>query len=543
MKVLIAQINPIIGDLKGNTQKIIESIQQGKEQKVDLVVFPEMVLTGYPPKDFLLLPHFLEAVEKHLQKIIQATKEIAALVGLPRRSCHLSQQVLYNSAAFIENCLLNSYIDKILLPTYDVFDEKRYFEPGEKVKTFVFKGEKIAVTLCEDIWKQNSFLNSCYYLRDPVAEFQSEQPTLLINLSASPYSINKFEKRLNVCLKTAQTLQCPVILCNQVGAHDSLIFDGGSLWVQPNGLVQKALSFKTQNLFLDLSQVPFKEKNQIHHLSDLYDALSLGLKDYFKKLNFKKACLGLSGGIDSAVVACLAAEVLGAENVWAISMPSRYSAFESLRDATQLAKNLGIHHQEISIEQVFASYLSLLDPVFKNHPSDVTEENLQSRIRGMILMAFSNKFGYLLLNTANKSELAMGYCTLYGDMCGALSVLGDLTKSRVYALAQWMNREKEVIPLYTLQREPSAELRLNQKDSDSLPDYNVIDHVIQAYLEELCSPEQIAFQFNYPLNLVNELIKRLHQNEFKRYQAPPCLRVSEKDFSVGRRFPLVQQWI
>jgi NAD+ synthase (glutamine-hydrolysing) len=543
MKILAAQINPIIGDLKGNTQKIIAAIQRGKTQQVDVVLFPEMVLCGYPPEDFLLLPHFLDAIQAHLQEIIEATTGIAAIVGLPRYASHSTQAILYNSAAILENGKLVDYADKILLPTYDVFDERRYFEPGEEVKVWSFKGGKIAVTICEDIWQHSGILQTTYYQRDPVLELKKKNPTLLLNLSASPYSLDKFETRLNVCKRASQTLGCPLILCNQVGGNDSLIFDGCSLWVQSDQLMQQAQSFKTDDLLVDLSQIQAAPLIKRDAIADLYQALVLGIHDYFKKLNFTQACLGLSGGIDSAVVACLAAAALGPQNVWGIGMPSRYSASESQRDALQIAKNLGMHYQEIPIENPFESYLSLLEPVFKDRSNDITEENLQSRIRGMLLMALSNKFGYLVLSTGNKSEWAMGYSTLYGDMCGGLSVLGDITKQQVYALAQWINRTQEIIPWYTIERPPSAELRPNQKDSDSLPDYAIIDQVLKAYIEEHQSPEQIATKLDYSLSFVQNLIRRIHQNEFKRRQAPLSLRVSEKSFSIGRRFPIVQQWI
>jgi len=538
MHILAAQINPIIGDLKGNTQKIIQAIQRGRTQQADLVLLPEMALSGYPPEDFISLPHFLKSIQVHLEEIISATSGIAVIVGLPRQS----QKILYNSAAFISNGQLIEYIDKILLPTYDVFDERRYFEAGDKVCVHPFKGERIAITICEDLWQHSGLLQSTYYQRDPVLELKKENPTVLLNLSASPYSVSKFDKRAAVCIQAAKTLKCPVILCNQVGGNDSLIFDGYSVHVDSKGIIQQAKGFVEDDLLVSLHEKSVHLTIKRDPIQDLYQALVMGIRDYFEKLGFKKACLGLSGGIDSAVVACLAAEALGPENVWALYLPSRYSAPESERDAQRLAQNLNIKFQILSIEAPFESYLSLLAPIFEDKAVDITEENLQSRIRGMLLMALSNKFGYLVLSTGNKSELAMGYSTLYGDLCGALAVLGDLTKQQVYALAHWINRDKERIPWYTIQRAPSAELRLNQKDSDSLPEYKVIDQVVQAYVEEHHSPEHIAKKFDYPLELVQELIKKIHQNEFKRRQAPPALRVSEKAFSVGRRFPIVQRW-
>jgi NAD+ synthase (glutamine-hydrolysing) len=543
MRILAAQINPAIGDLTGNTKRIIQSIERGRNEGADLVVFPEMALSGYPPEDFILLPHFMEAVAKKLEEIVHHSKGIAVIVGLPRYNPHKLEKTLYNSAAFIQDEKLIDFVDKILLPTYDVFDERRYFEPGEQAKIWTLGNQKIAVTICEDLWQHSGFLQSTYYRRNPVLEVEEHKPTCLINISASPYSINKFSTRLNVCLSAARSLQCPVILCNQVGGNDSLIFDGYSLYVNQEGLLQCAKGFEEDEMMIDLEKSQQLMKMERNATQDLYRALTLGVRDYFRKSGFQKACLGLSGGIDSAVVACIAAEALGPKNVLAISMPSRYSSSESSRDAVLLVQQLGIEYRDISIEAPFESYLKILAPAFEGHPADVTEENLQARIRGMLLMSFSNKFGYLVLSTGNKSELALGYSTLYGDMCGGIAVIGDVTKKQVYDLARWINRHQEIIPKYTIDRAPSAELRPDQKDSDSLPDYELIDQVLQAYVEEHRSPEWIAEHFNYPLPVVQSLIKRIHLNEYKRRQAPPALRISEKSFSIGRRFPIVQRWV
>ena len=471
MQILAAQINPTIGDLKGNAERIIRAINRGRSQGVDLVLFPELALSGYPPEDFLLLPHFIEAVNKSLEGIIQATKGIAAIVGLPRYNPRRVEKVLYNSAAIIHNQKLIGFADKILLPTYDVFDERRYFEPGVDIAAWEFMGHKIGVTICEDLWQQSGFLQATSYRRNPVQELKEEKVSLVLNLSASPYSLVKFSTRLKVFSSAARSLDCPVILCNQVGANDSLIFDGYSFCMNSQGLLQCAKGFEEDDLLIDTAEMKTPLHFEQNPLSDLYQALVLGVHDYFKKLGFQKACLGLSGGIDSAVVACIAAEALGPNQVLALSMPSRYSAAESSRDAALLARRLGIEYRELPIEAPFESYLSLLAPAFSGKEPDVTEENIQARIRGMLLMAFSNKFGYLVLSTGNKSELAMGYSTLYGDLCGGLAVIGDVAKQQVYALADWINREKEIIPWHTIKRPPSAELRPNQKDSDSLPNY------------------------------------------------------------------------
>lgn len=543
MRILAAQINPTIGDLKGNTERIIQAIQRGRSQGADLVLFPELTISGYPPEDFLLLPHFIDAVARHLEEIVQATEGIAAIVGLPRQNPLQYEKTLCNSAALINNRIIEGFADKILLPTYDVFDERRYFEPGDKVCVWPLKGYQIGVTICEDLWQHSGYLQSTSYRRDPVLELQQENPSFVVNLSASPFNLNKFSTRLEVCLRTAKTLKCPVILCNQVGGNDSLIFDGCSLSVNEEGLLHCAAGFKEDDLLIDLSEKTVPQLFERHEMEDLYQALVLGIRDYFRKLGFHKACLGLSGGIDSAVVACLAVEALGADQVLALGMPSRYSSPESSHDAFQLAHQLGIEYREISIESPFESYLKLLAPEFEGRAFDTTEENLQARIRGMLLMAFSNKFGYLVLSTGNKSELAMGYSTLYGDMCGGLAVIGDVTKEQIYALARWINRHSEVIPNHTIMRPPSAELRPNQKDIDSLPDYAIVDQVLQAYIEGHRSPEWIAEKFGYQRTLVEDLIKRIHTNEYKRRQAPLVLRVSEKAFSIGRRFPIVQKWV
>lgn len=543
MRIFAAQINPTIGDLQGNTQRIVQMIHQGKEQNADLVLFPELALSGYPPQDLLLLPQFMESIEKYLEEIVQASKGIIVIVGLPRRISFKGEKILHNSAAIIQDQKLLGYVDKALLPTYDVFDERRYFEPGEPAKVWNLNGETIGITICEDLWQHSGFLHSTHYHRDPILELKGQNPTLLLNLSASPYSLHKFTTRLKVCLKTAKTLGCPVILCNQVGGNDSLIFDGHSLAVNKDGLIQCAKGFEEDALLIDISLPHPPLHVERHLLNDLFNALVLGLRDYFKKSGFKKACLGLSGGIDSALVASIAAQALGPQNVLAVYMPSRFSSPESSRDAAQLAKNLKIEFQEIPIEGPLESYLNLLAPSFADRPADTTEENLQARIRGMVLMALSNKFGHIVLSTGNKSELAMGYATLYGDMCGGLGVISDLTKQQVYSLAEWINGHEEIIPWNTIQRAPTAELRYDQKDSDSLPDYAIIDTILQAYVEEHQSPQWIAEEYGYPLALVEQLVKRIHTNEYKRRQAPPGLRISEKAFSVGRRFPIVQRWV
>ncbi|MCB1111706.1 MAG: NAD+ synthase [Chlamydiales bacterium] len=540
MKVLLAQINPTIGDFNGNTKKILAYIAKAKASGADIVLFPELAITGYPPEDFLLLDEFLNASDNALEMIISATEGIIAIVGVPRRD----DTWLRNSAAVIEDGELLGFQDKTLLPTYDVFDERRYFEPSSETKLWHLRGKKVAVTICEDLWQHSNLVKFTTYNRDPVEELADLYPDLVLNLSASPFSISKLNKRVAVCTKAAATLGCPVLMTNQVGGNDSLVYAGYSIFSDSDGILcGLAKGFVEDAMLVDLSQKHAAVDIHDDKMSDLYHALVLGLHDYFHKSGFSRACLGLSGGIDSALVACIAADALGSDNVLGVTMPSRYSSESSIADAEALAKNLKIPFEQIPIESPFQAYLNLLQPQFKGMEEDATEENLQARIRGMIMMALSNKLGYVVLSTGNKSEMAMGYATLYGDMAGGLGVINDVTKQQVYGLSRWINKDREIIPWNTINKPPSAELRPNQKDSDTLPDYEIIDNVLQGYVEEHHSPEEIARQHGYDLNLVNDLIKRIHRNEYKRRQSPPGLRVSEKAFSVGRRFPIVQRWV
>lgn len=538
MKILAVQMNSTVGDLEGNCQKILDGIESARKKKVDFVLFPELALSGYPPEDFLLMPHFEAAMDSYLNRIIEASKEMVVIVGAPRENPRKREKALCNSAAVIHNQKLLGYQDKTLLPTYDIFDERRYFEPSVESKVWEIKGVKVGITICEDIWEHIK------YHRDPVLDLKIGSPEILLNLSASPFRHSKFEERLAVCKTTVAKLNCPVILCNQIGGNDSLVFDGRSLYVGRNGeLLAYAKGFEEDQLFVDLSNPPKPIKYIPDKMQELHDALVLGVHDYFMKLGFERACFGLSGGIDSAVVAAIAVEALRKENVLAVMMPSRFSTEESLIDAEELVKNLGIESRIVSIEQPFQGFLDILQPHFEGRPYDATEENLQARIRGMILMGISNKLGHIVLATGNKSELAMGYATLYGDMCGGLGVISDVTKREVYSLAKWMNRKREVIPENIITKEPSAELRPNQKDSDTLPGYEIIDNVLHDYVVEHRSAKLIAEKHNYHLDMVQNLIRKIHLNEYKRRQSPPGLRVSQKAFSVGRRFPIVQKWV
>jgi NAD+ synthase (glutamine-hydrolysing) len=544
MRILVAQLNPIIGDMEGNTQKIIQTLDRARAKEADIVLFPELALCGYPPEDLLLHPSFIDAQEKYLEKVIHASARLMVLVGVVRRNPAKGEKPIFNSAAIIHDGKLLGYEDKRLLPTYDVFDERRYFEPGTETHIWELKGKKIGVLICEDIWQHAGYVGYTKYTRDPVLDLKPLKPDLVLNLSASPYQFQKPDTRVKVCVKCAETLHCPVILCAQVGGNDQLVFDGYSVYVDGKGnLLQIAKGFKEDEMIVDLDAEACPCQFSYDPLKDLYQALVLGVRDYFHKSGFQKGCLGLSGGIDSALVACIAVEALGKENVLALSMPSRYSSPGSVEDAKTLAKNLDIELLSIPIEKPFEAFLDLLNPFFQGKAQDVTEENIQARIRGVILMAVSNKLGYIVLSTGNKSEMGMGYCTLYGDMCGGLSVISDVTKRHVYELARWLNRNKEVIPQSTIDKAPSAELKANQKDIDSLPAYDVVDKVLQGYVEEYLSPEEIAQKYDLPMEAVIDLVHRLHRAEYKRRQAAPGIRVSKKAFRVGRRYPIVQGWM
>lgn len=539
MRISLAQMNPIIGNLNYNCDKIIAFIQKAKDQKANLVLFPELCITGYPPEDFLLYPDFVQAAENKLEDILPHTKGIIAVVGLPRRNPSKNGKALLNSAAILQDGRLIGFQDKSLLPTYDVFDEQRYFEPAHETKIWEMAGKRVAITICEDIWQHSYLVKETSYHHDPVAGLKPQKPDLLLNLSASPYAVGKMSQRMQAGAEVAKSLGCPVYQCNLVGGNDSLIFDGRSYACDSKGTFLGIADGFVEQLFIPQGQ-NLDQKNEIALLEE---ALCLGIKDYFQKQGFTKACLGLSGGIDSAVVACLAVKALGAENILGVSMPSRYTSESSIVDAQILAKNLKIQLEEIPIEKPFRSYLEILEPVFAGLAPNVTEENLQSRIRGMILMAISNKKGHIILSTGNKSEMAMGYSTLYGDLCGGLAVISDVTKKNVYALARWINRDKEIIPQSTLNKAPTAELRPNQKDTDSLPEYDIVDAVVTRYVEEHQPPEQISRETGLDPHLVKDLINRIHKSEYKRRQSPPGLRISQKAFTVGRKIPIVQGWV
>jgi NAD+ synthase (glutamine-hydrolysing) len=543
VRLLNAQLNYTVGDLQGNTRKILQTLEEAKKKQVDIVVFSEMAISGYPPEDLLLHDSFLEEMEASLKKIEEASVGLFVVVGTVRRNEDKAGNPLCNSAAILENGRLVGYHDKWLLPTYDVFDERRYFNPGSEVVLWHYKGKKIAVLVCEDIWQHAKWPGLAIYERDPVEALKLQAPDLVIAISASPYHLQKLSLRVQIAKAVAVSLQSKVVFCCQVGGNDQLVFDGYSFFMKEDGsLLDVAKGFEEEMKIWELSQSQAAFFHFAEPMQELFAALVLGLKDYFYKSGFSKGCLGLSGGIDSALVACIAVEALGKENVLTLAMPSRYSSASSIHDAKKLAEQLGVQCEEISIEGPFQSYLDLLGPFFKGLAFDVTEENLQARVRGMILMALSNKLGYIVLSTGNKSEMAVGYSTLYGDLCGGVSVISDLTKTQVYELSNYLHKERGLIPLSILEKEPSAELRPHQKDSDSLPSYAVLDKVLQGYVEECKSAEEIAHLAGVDLAVVKDLIGKIHKAEYKRRQAPPGFRVSKKSFHIGRRYPIVQKW-
>lgn len=543
MKVFAAQINPTIGDISGNAAKIFDALERARDAGADIAFFPELSLSGYPPEDLLLDASFINALQEKLLEIAPATKGLLALIGVPRWNESGIEKPLYNSAAIFRDGKLIGYHDKQLLPTYDVFDERRYFQPGDEVTVIEHLGKKIAITICEDLWQHSGTVGYTHYQNDPVEALQEKEIDLVLNLSASPYYFQRRSMRIAAFSAAAKALQAPLILCNEVGANDQLVFDGHSFHLDSEGhLVQIAKGFQGDDLIVDLELRHATTPHQEDGIEDLYQALVLGIRDYFHKLGFRKAILGLSGGIDSALVACLAAEALGAKNILTLSLPSRFSSAESYVDAEILAERLGILLRKISIEPMFEASLTTLKPYFAKKPWDVTEENMQARIRGQILMSFTNKFGGLLLNTGNKSEMAMGYMTIYGDMCGGLAPLADVTKTRVYELAGYINRQKEIIPLSTIQKMPSPELKANESYLDTLPPYDVLDPIIEDYIEERLSPEEIALKRKKPIEFVQDIVKRMHLAEFKRRQTPIGIRVTQKAFSKGRNVPVVESW-
>lgn len=545
MKIALAQLNYHIGNFEYNTNKIIAHIEQAKTEGIDLIVFAELAICGYPPRDFLEFDEFIELCEKSAQQIAGHCHGIACIVGLPVKNEVLAGKDLYNAAYFIEDGQKKRVVKKALLPNYDVFDEYRYFEPASHFECIDFKGIKIAVTICEDLWNID---NNPLYVSSPMDELIRQKPKLMINIAASPFSYLHDEERVEVLSNNARKYNLPLLYVNQVGAQTEIIFDGGSLAFDNKGnLIDELPYFKEALRTYEFKDQAIKGYSPVQHqavsdIEQIYEALVLGIKDYFAKSGFSKAVLGLSGGIDSAIVCALACRALGPENVMAVLMPSKYSSDHSIQDALDLVKNIGCNHEIIPIKEAADAFDDMMAPAFKGLPFNLTEENIQARCRGIIVMAMSNKFGYILLNTSNKSECAVGYGTLYGDMCGAIGVIGDVYKTQVYQLAHYINKDGQVIPENSIVKPPSAELRPGQKDSDSLPDYDVLDKILYQYIELKQSSSAIIAQGNDEA-LVKRIIKMVNTAEFKRYQTPPILRVSPKAFGMGRRMPIVGKYL
>jgi NAD+ synthase (glutamine-hydrolysing) len=546
LKITLAQLNYHTGNFELNTQKILDAINKAKLENADLVVFSELSVCGYPPRDFLEFNDFINLCNESVQVIAKQCVGIAAIVGAPTVNPKVEGKDLYNSAYFLADGKVQQIIHKTLLPNYDVFDEYRYFEPNKFFEIVNYKGKKLALTICEDLWNLSE---NPMYINSPMDELIKQNPDCIINIAASPYSKVQINTRLNVLKNNAVKYNLPLLYVNHIGAQTQLIFDGGSCVLNSNGkLVGQLRHFEEDVISVDLNElnnqntiIETKQTNLINY-QDIEQALVLGIKEYFRKQGFSKAILGLSGGVDSALVVYLAAKALGAENVMAVMLPSQYSSDHSVSDSQKLVENLGVKSDLISIEYTFEALQNTLSKQFENTEFGIAEENMQSRSRAVILMALANKFGYILLNTSNKSELAVGYGTLYGDMCGGISVIGDLYKTEVYALCEYINRNEEIIPKNILTKAPSAELRPNQKDSDSLPDYEVLDAILNHYIEERKGPNEII-ALGFSEELVKRTLKMVNNNEWKRLQAPPVLRVSSKSFGPGRRMPLVAKYL
>jgi NAD+ synthase (glutamine-hydrolysing) len=542
VKIALAQINPTIGDFTGNVEKILDFTRNAAEGGADLVLFPELAVCGYPPADFLDKPSFVARSEEAIAEIAQATAEltIASIVGYVTRAHASTGKRVMNSAALVREGQIAFVQSKMLLPFYDVFDDQRYFAPAEKQHLCHFSGKRVALTICEDTWNDKNFWQKRLHSVDPVEELMRGGGEIILNIAASPYWRGKRKTRREMLAAIARHHCAPVVMVNQVGGNDSLLFDGSSLVIAADGaVIAQAKSFEEDLIFCDIGARTGDMHWQTDNIDEaVYNALVMGTRDYVRKCGFSKVLVGLSGGIDSALVAAIAVDALGKENVTGVGMPSPYSSTGSVEDSRRLAENLGIRFEIISIRDLFAQYGKALDPLFTGLKPDITEENIQSRIRGNLLMALSNKFNALVLTTGNKSEMSVGYCTLYGDMVGALAVIGDVVKTRVYGLCRWVNRDEERIPAAILEKPPSAELRPGQKDTDSLPPYEVLDPILEAYVECYETPEEIAAKRHVDLQLVRKVVKLVERSEYKRQQAAPVLKVTKKAFGPGRRFPI-----
>ena len=544
MKIAVAQINVHIGNFEGNLNIMLEALEAAKSQGADIICFPELAVCGYPSRDFLEFNDFIRQSEETVKKLAAAAQDIAVVVGSPTRNPQIEGKDLFNSAYFLADGAVVHVQHKALLPTYDVFDEYRYFEPATEFNVLEYKGKRIALSICEDIWNlgnENPLYTIC-----PMDEMMPQKPDVILNISASPFSFDHSSERIHVIQANVQRYGIPMFYVNHCGAHTEIIFDGGSVIMSPNGKVYDEMPYFEECLRMyDLDDVVRGEREVRQSASKMqliHDALVVGLRDYFHKLGLRETILGLSGGIDSAVTAVLAVRALGASNVRVLLLPSQFSSDHSINDARDLAETLGIQYDILPLQSIYESYMQVLAPHFLGKSFNVTEENIQARIRGMLLMAFSNKFGSILLNTSNKSEMAVGYGTLYGDMCGGLSVLGDVYKTEIFELARYINKDGIVIPENTISKPPSAELRPDQKDSDSLPDYDILDPILFQYIEKRQGPDEIIAQ-GFDATLVRRILRLVNINEFKRHQTAPVLRVSGKAFGVGRRMPIVGKYL
>jgi NAD+ synthase (glutamine-hydrolysing) len=548
MKIALAQLNYHIGNFESNTAKIIEHIQKARTNGADLVVFAELCVCGYPSRDFLEFDEFIDLCEASAQKIAKECYGIACIIGLPTPNKRPAGKDLNNSAYFIEEGKVKAIANKALLPNYDIFDEYRYFEPSTEFNCIEFKGHRIALTICEDLW--NTIENPLYVTR-PMDILITQKPDVMINIAASPFSYNRNDERIEILSDNAKRYQLPLLYVNNVGAQTELIFDGGSFVFDNTGkLIDEMPYFEESVAYYTLDDkgcITFEHPTTLRiekqtDIEQIHKAIILGIRDYFHKSGFKQAILGLSGGIDSAVVCALAAEALGPKNVMAVLLPSRFSSEHSITDAEDLVNNLGCLSETIAIKNITEAFEATLSPQFKGLPFNIAEENIQSRTRAVLLMAMCNKFGYILLNTSNKSEAAVGYGTLYGDMCGGISVIGDVYKTQVFELARYINRDKEIIPINSIIKPPSAELRPDQKDTDSLPEYDILDKILKMYVEERQSSAGII-KMGYDEGTVRRVIRLVNLAEHKRYQTPPILRVSSKAFGMGRRMPIVGKYL
>jgi NAD+ synthase (glutamine-hydrolysing) len=541
VKIALAQINPTVGDFTGNLEKILTVTRRAADLGARLAVFSELAICGYPPADFLEKPSFLARCRQAVDELAEATRDLptALVAGVALPAPPDAGKPGVNAAVLLDHGQVLLEQHKRLLPFYDVFDEQRYFLPSSQQRVVELDNVRLAISICEDAWNDKNFWPRRLYSFDPLEELMRQNPAIHINLSSSPFWHSKRKVRREMLAAIAHRDRIPVIMCNQVGGNDSLIFDGSSVALNAHGhLIAQAKSFEEDLVIVDPFEAPPVSDPIEDDTEAAYRALVLGSRDYVRKCGFSKALIALSGGIDSALVAAIAADALGKENVLCIGMPSPFSSQGSIDDSRALAANLGIRFELIGISDLFHQYTQALEPLFKGTQSGLAEENLQARIRGNLLMALSNKFGSLVLTTGNKSEMAVGYCTLYGDMVGALAVIGDLIKTRVYAICRWLNRDGVVIPLPILEKPPSAELRPGQKDTDSLPPYDVLDPIIEAYVERYETPECIAQKNGFPIELVQQIVRLVERSEYKRQQAAPVLKVTSKSFGMGRRFPI-----